>query len=139
MHLLERKVRPNRIKTSLVLMSRRYISRKQSSPILAALVVWRQASLGQFLVQSDEEPLSSSDEREERPHSQPTKTYTPPATQQGRWSRWFGRSRSGRETPAAGAGGISTPDGPNDRPGLHPTSSAPTTVVCVFGRILVPR
>jgi phosphatidate phosphatase LPIN len=80
--------------------------------------------LGQFLVQSDEEPLSSSDEREERPQ-QPSKVYAP--TTQGRWSRWFGRSRSGRETPV---GATTTPpvDGPGDRPVRHAIASAPMTV-----------
>lgn len=73
-------------------------------------------------MQSDEEPLSSSDEREER--LEPVKEAAPVTT---RWSRWFTRSRTIRETISEST----TPheSGPSARPGLVPTSSAPNAVV----------
>ncbi|KAG8832137.1 hypothetical protein FRC17_001970 [Serendipita sp. 399] len=120
----------------------RYISRKQSSPVLAALVVWRQATLGSSLVQSDEEPLSSSDEREQRPTAPKTApasstSITPAITAPGgRWSRWFGRSRTARDAPA-----VAPPptDGPsNGRIGLQPSSSAPDAVGGTHSRAASP-
>src|SRR5258706_4353040 len=43
----------------------RFISRKDSSPVLAALVVWRQSTLRAAVgATSEEEPLSSDDERD---------------------------------------------------------------------------
>ncbi|KAG8826985.1 hypothetical protein FRB91_000151 [Serendipita sp. 411] len=121
----------------------RYISRKQSSPILAALVVWRQAALGSSIVQSDEEPLSSSDEREQRPQGPKTApvanssaTTATTATTGGRWSRWFSRSRTAREPPVTN---IAPSDGPsNGRPGLQASSSAPDTMGSTPSRPISP-
>ncbi|CAG7848768.1 Nuclear elongation and deformation protein 1 [Serendipita indica DSM 11827] len=102
----------------------RFISRKQSSPILAALVVWRQATVGASIVQSDEEPLSDGDERQQRP--QPPKTAPAAQATPGRWTRWFGRSRAAREPTTTAS--TPTPESSANRPGLHPTSSAPNAV-----------
>jgi hypothetical protein len=90
-----------------------------------ALVLWRSTTLQSNstethsrapspAVQSDEEPLSSSDEREElkRSESEPLEVSKKPTSSS--WSRWWSRSRSSRE---------GDPSGKSNRPELRGTAS----------------
>lgn len=102
----------------------RYITRSDGSPLMDALVLWRNTALQSDSadthsrapspsVQSDEELLSSSDEREElkRSASEPLDVSKKPTPSS--WSRWWSRSRNNREG-----------DGSNkNRPELRGTAS----------------
>lgn len=65
-------------------------------------------------VQFDEEPLSSSDEREELKRSESEPLEVSKKSTSSSWSRWWSRSRSSREVDASGK---------LNRPELRGTSS----------------
>ena len=90
----------------------RYITRDDASPLMGALVLWRTTALQSHPTdlpsrgpspapQSEDEPLSSSDERDEikRSNSDPVDLLRKPTSSS--WSRWWSRSRSNREVDAS--------------------------------------
>ncbi|EJD53633.1 LNS2-domain-containing protein [Auricularia subglabra TFB-10046 SS5] len=73
----------------------RYISRSDTSPLFAALVSWREVALGlRRAATIEDEPLSSSDEREPLSVSAPAQTARTTST----WSRWWRGSRKQSST-----------------------------------------
>jgi len=85
--------------------SHRFITRDDASPLMGALVLWRTTALQSHPTdlpsrapspapQSEEEPLSSSDERDEikRSNSDPVELSRKPTSSS--WSRWWSRSRN---------------------------------------------
>ncbi|KIM91230.1 hypothetical protein PILCRDRAFT_811742 [Piloderma croceum F 1598] len=89
-----------------------YIIRDDASPLMDALVLWRTTALQSHPTdlpsrgpspapQSEDEPLSSSDERDEikRSNSDPVDLSRKPTSSS--WSRWWSRSRSNREVDAS--------------------------------------
>lgn len=85
--------------------SHRFITRDDASPLMGALVLWRTTALQSHptdlpsrapspVPQSEEEPLSSSDERDEikRSNSDPVELSRKPTSSS--WSRWWSRSRN---------------------------------------------
>ena|SRR5258706_8038045 len=108
----------------------RFISRKDSSPVLAALVVWRQSTLRAAVgATSEEEPLSSDDERD-LPRSM-AESQPAVKTNRSSWRLGWWRNRSAREVTARGSdtkdltSGFAEPQ----RPGLQPAASAPDSIV----------
>ena len=97
----------------------KYISRQDGSPLMVALVTWRDAALAKPTNASalmEEEPLSSSDEREpdEMQKTTPKKSSS--------WVRWWRSSRS--EAPKT-----EPARQPEQRPTLAPSASAPADQV----------
>jgi phosphatidate phosphatase LPIN len=103
---------------------RRFITRDDASPLMDALVLWRTTALQSHHTdlpsrapspspQSEEEPLSSSDERDDikRSDSDPIELSRKPTSSS--WSRWWSRSRI-REGDASSKG---------NRPELRETAS----------------
>jgi phosphatidate phosphatase LPIN len=112
---------------------RRFISRKDSSPILAALIVWRQSTLRAAVgATSEEEPLSSSDERDLlRPAAG---SQFAVKTSRSSWRLGWWRTQSAREISAQATDSKEPTSGPMGplRPGLQPVASAPDSMVSVF-------
>ena len=112
---------------------RRFISRKDSSPVLAALIVWRASTLRAAVgATSEEEPLSSSDERE---LLRPTAELQPSVkTSRSSWRLGWWRSRSAREVGAQTLDSREQTGGPaeSQRPGLLPAASAPESMVSSY-------
>lgn len=113
----------------------RYITREDASPLMGALVLWRTTALQSNLIdlppdpssplspQSDDEPLSSSDERDEfrRSGSEPLETSRKPKSSS--WSRWWSRSRNNRDAEGGGMVG---------RPELRGTASDAVSFNCIL-------
>jgi phosphatidate phosphatase LPIN len=112
---------------------RRFISRKDSSPLLPALIVWRQSTLRAAVgATSEEEPLSSSDERD---FLRPAVELQPAVkTSRSSWRLGWWRSRSAREvtTHVTGSKEPTSGTASSQRPGLQPASSAPDSMVGMF-------
>lgn len=114
------------------LISCRFISRTDSSPILASLIVWRESTLRAAAgALSEDEPLSSADEGE-LSRLERAQTSVPMSNSRSGWGlRWFSRSRSARELPQVTKDDSAIevgPPAPSERPHLQPANSAPTTV-----------
>ncbi|KAI5114734.1 hypothetical protein M0805_002921, partial [Coniferiporia weirii] len=112
----------------------RYITRQDGSSLMDCLVEWREAALAKPInarALEEEEPLSSSDEREPdttRERTTPKKTSS--------WVRWWRSSRTDPQpqqsprtpsfTPGRGRSGDTRGDA--QHPGLVPSNSAPVDV-----------
>ena len=110
----------------------RYITRRDGSPLMDCLVQWRETALAKPVnarAIEEEEPLSSSDEREPETAQE---IASPPKKTSSSWVRWW---RSSRNTEAAPKPVASSPDlsvapahakeGDRSRPTLVPSASAP--------------
>lgn len=104
-----------------------YITRRDGSQLLVALVTWRDAALAKptnVSTLSEEEPLSSSDERE----SEDTTDKSTPKKASS-WVRWWRSSRSDTtKMPTTATANSKEPPSPS-RPNLVPSASAPADQV----------
>ncbi|KLO19940.1 LNS2-domain-containing protein [Schizopora paradoxa] len=102
----------------------KYITRRDGSQLLVALVTWRDAALAKpanASTLSEEEPLSSSDEREPE---DTTDNSTPKKTSS--WVRWWRSSRSDTtKVPTTSTASSKTSPPSPSRPNLVPSASAP--------------
>ncbi|KZW04195.1 LNS2-domain-containing protein [Exidia glandulosa HHB12029] len=109
----------------------KYISRQDRSPLFAALASWREVALGlRRTAMVEDDPLSSSDERDPAPdRATPTQSARTTST----WSRWW----RGSKTQAAVGSSQTLPvaaTATKERPSLKLTASEPM----VFSEAVTP-
>ncbi|KAH8118653.1 LNS2-domain-containing protein [Phellopilus nigrolimitatus] len=99
----------------------RYVTRGDQSPLMDYLVKWREAALAKptnARALEEEEPLSSSDERE------PSAERVAPKKTSSSWVRWWRSSRT-EQQEAQTARTSSRDENGSRRPELAPSNSAP--------------